>query len=126
VPSKRPVDLNLLGFKFPITAIASVLHRISGCFLFLMLPCVLWLWSLSLQSPCGFAESKAFLMHPISRLILLAVLFALYYHLAAGIRHMVMDTGLGEDLNIAKRSARGVMVLAILLTALSAVWIGWH
>lgn len=121
--TKRPVNLNLLTIRFPITAIASILHRISGFILFLFIPIFLGLLAVSLKSPDSFFIVLSVLMHPLTKLIILALLFALFYHLLAGIRHLIMDAGMGENLPQARFSAGLVMCLAIVLTALMGIYL---
>lgn len=121
--NKRPVNLNLLTLRFPITAIASILHRISGFVLFLLIPLFLTLLSVSLKNPEGFFIAHNCLTHPLTKFILLALLFALFYHLLAGIRHLVMDAGIGENLIQARFSAGLVMCLAVILTALMGIYL---
>lgn len=121
--SKRPINLNLLTIRFPITAIVSILHRISGFFLFLIIPVFLAIVALTLQSPEAFFTVHTCFAHPLTKLILLAFLFALFYHLFAGIRHLFMDGGMGEELKSARFSAGLVIVLAVLLTGLMGVYL---
>ena len=121
--SKRPINLNLLTIRFPITAIVSILHRISGFFLFLIIPVFLAVMALTLQSPEAFFTVHTCFAHPLTKLILLAFLFALFYHLFAGIRHLLMDAGMGEELKSARFSAGLVIVLAILLTGVMGIYL---
>lgn len=121
--AKRPVNLNLLTLRFPITAIASILHRVSGFILFLFIPIFLGLIAVSLQSPEGFFLAHNVLTHPLAKLMILAIFFALFYHMLAGIRHLIMDTGLGETLRTARFTAGLVMCLAVVLTTLMGVYV---
>lgn len=121
--NKRPINLNLLTLRFPITAIASILHRISGFILFFLIPVFLTLLSVSLESPEGFFIVHNGLTHPLAKLIILAFLLALFYHLLAGIRHLVMDAGIGENLTQARFSAGLVLCLAVVLTALMGIYL---
>jgi succinate dehydrogenase / fumarate reductase, cytochrome b subunit len=123
VANKRPVNLNLLTLRFPITAIASILHRVSGFILFLLIPLFLGLLSVSLKSPEGFFIVHGCLTHLLTKLIILAFLLALFYHALAGIRHLVMDAGVGENLTQARFSAGLVMGLAVGLTALMGIYL---
>ena len=56
---KRPINLNLMTIKFPITAITSILHRASGVFVFLAVPLLLWCLQYSLASPMHFLYLEA-------------------------------------------------------------------
>ena len=69
VVKPRPVYLNLLAIRQPLPAIVSFLHRVSGLLLFLLgIPLLLWGTHLSLASPDGFAQFKAVLGQPFSKL----------------------------------------------------------
>ncbi len=120
---KRPVNLDLGTFKYPITAITSILHRISGLILF---PCVfLLLYALgkSLSSEEGFNEMKAMLSTPFAKIVVWVVVSALAYHLVAGVRHLIMDLGVGETLEGGKRGSMIVLVISIVLIAVAGVWL---
>ncbi|KTD07427.1 succinate dehydrogenase, cytochrome b556 subunit [Legionella jamestowniensis] len=120
---KRPINLDLGTMKFPPMAIASILHRISGLVLFLLMPAMLYFLALSLQSVNSFMELQQKLAHPFHKLVLWAFSAALVYHLLAGIRHLLMDLGYGEHLKSGRRSAIFVIVLSIILTLLLGIWI---
>jgi succinate dehydrogenase / fumarate reductase cytochrome b subunit len=121
--SKRPINLNLLTISFPLTAITSILHRISGFFLFLVIPIFLWIMALSLRSQEAFFTVHTCFAHPLSKLLILVFLLALFYHLFAGIRHLLMDAGIAEELKSARFSAGLVIVLAFVLTGLMGIYI---
>jgi len=121
VVKPRPVYLNLLAIRQPLPAIVSILHRASGAFLFLLgIPLLLWGAYLSLASPDGFAQFKAVVAQPFSKLILLALAWAYIYHVLAGLRHLALDLHVGVDLAPARRSSAIVIVLSLLLTAIVA------
>lgn len=120
---KRPVNLDLGTMKFPAMAIASILHRISGLVLFLLLPFMLYFLSMSLNSAETFAELHTMLASPFHKLLLWAFSAALVYHLLAGIRHLLMDLGFGEDVNAGRHSAIFVIVLTVILTIFLGIWI---
>ena len=120
---KRPVNLDLGSMKFPPMAIASVLHRISGVVLFLLLPVMLFLFAKSMHSEETFVQMKTMLTHPGYKLVLWAFGAALIYHLLAGIRHLLMDMGFGEHRCAGRRTAVLVIVLAVILTIFLGIWI---
>lgn len=119
----RPVNLSLMTIKFPSTAIVSVLHRISGFFLFLLLPCVLLALRYSLTSEDGFAKVVQVLHNPVSKVVLWVILASLAHHFIAGIRHLVMDLGWGETLATSKITAWLVMMTSFILFILIGVWL---
>lgn len=112
----RPVNLNLMQIKFPIPAIASILHRLSGIVVFLFIPLLLWALKYSLTSPEDFMRMKAVLNIFWVKLALWAFLAAFVYHLLAGIRHLAMDLGHGETLTGGRVTAWFVIIVSILLT----------
>lgn len=117
VSDKRPVNLALGTIHFPLPAIASVFHRISGFALFGVLPVVLWAWQQSLASPESFqalVDCLAF------RLGVVVVLAGVIYHFFAGVKHLVMDLGIGETLEGARRWAIAVLVLSAVSIAVMA------
>ncbi|MFI4962290.1 MAG: succinate dehydrogenase, cytochrome b556 subunit [Legionellales bacterium] len=120
---KRPINLDLSTLKFPPMAIASILHRISGVLLFLLLPIMLFILGKSLHSEDLFAQTKTLLTSPLYKLVLWAFSAALFYHILAGIRHMIMDLGFGEHLCAARRSAMAIIALSVLATLFLGIWI---
>ncbi|MDI9819179.1 MULTISPECIES: succinate dehydrogenase, cytochrome b556 subunit [unclassified Legionella] len=120
---KRPINLDLGTMKFPPMAIASILHRLSGIVLFLLMPAMLYFLGLSLLSNESFAELQQTLSSPFHKLVLWAFGTALVYHLLAGIRHLLMDVGYGEELDAGRRSAIFVIGLTVILTILLGIWI---
>lgn len=120
---KRPVNLDISTIHLPITALVSILHRASGVFLFAGAALLLWMLDTSLASEEGFAAVGEMFSHPFCQLLLWAVLAALAYHTVAGIRHLIMDCGIGESLQGGQLGAKLVLVLALILIVLAGVWI---
>lgn len=116
MPISRPKHLNLIKIKFPIMAIVSGMHRLSGAVLFLFLPLLLWLWQESLVSQQSFAAFKSVVAQPLMKLVLLGLLWGYLHHLCAGIRHLTLDLNLGTDLAPARASSFAVLAISIALT----------
>jgi succinate dehydrogenase / fumarate reductase, cytochrome b subunit len=123
VNKKRPVNLDLGSLKYPPMAIVSILHRVSGVVLFLLLPVMLFILGQSLQSEVTFLHLKDVLAHPCYKVVMWGFGAALIYHVIAGIRHLMMDIGFGEHLNAGRRSAVLVIVLAVILAIFLGIWI---
>jgi len=123
VKKQRPVNLDIGTIKLPITAYASILHRVSGVFLFFAVAVLLYLLDLSLSSPEGFAQVKDCLDSEITKLVVWAILAGLGYHTAVGVRHLVMDAGIGETLQGGVLGARLAFVAAAVLIVLAGIWI---
>lgn len=121
--SQRPVNLELTKFSFPLAAIVSILHRISGIFLFAGTAVLLWLLDASLASEERFLALQETLTQPLWQIVIWAVLAALAYHVVAGVRHLLMDVGIGDSLKGGRRSALLTLVLAVILMILAGVWL---
>ncbi|CAM2920736.1 succinate dehydrogenase, cytochrome b556 subunit [Legionella worsleiensis] len=120
---KRPVNLDLGTLKFPPMAISSILHRISGVLLFILLPIMLYILGLSLQSEESFIQMKSMISSPFYKLVLWAFSASLAYHILAGIRHIIMDMGFGEHLESSRRTSIMVIILSVILTIILGIWI---
>jgi succinate dehydrogenase / fumarate reductase, cytochrome b subunit len=119
----RPVNLDLTTFRFPPAAIASILHRVSGVILFLFIPLSLWMLQLSLASPEDFETVREYFDIFWVKLLIWAALSGLFYHLVAGIRHLFMDAGVGEEKCSGQWSGKLVIGVGIVLSILVGVWL---
>ena len=119
VKDTRPVNLDLTTVKFPLPAITSILHRISGVALFFSIGVVLYLLQLSLESEAGFERVTELLRATPVKLMVWLILAGLLYHLIAGIKHLLMDWGLGESREGALRGAQVTLILALVAAVLS-------
>lgn len=116
VAKSRPKHLNLMQIRLPIPGIISIMHRISGAVLFLLLPLLLWLFQASLESPATFAGFRAVVTHPLMKLVLLGVLWGYLHHLFAGLRHLFLDLDIGTELESARLTSIIVLAAGIVLT----------
>ena len=120
---ERPVNLDLTTFRFPITAIASILHRVCGVTLFFGSFILMALLGLSLENEAGFADVLALLENGFVAFVIWGVLASLAYHLAAGVKHLFMDMGYGETLESGPLFAKVSLAIALLLMVLAGVWV---
>jgi len=121
-PKSRPVYLNLVAIRLPVPGIVSILHRVSGAVLFLFaLPLLLYAVQASLASAESFAALKTFLAHPLVKLVTIGFVWAYLHHFCAGIRYLLIDVHVGDDLAPARRSSVIVLVVSLLLTLFVAV-----
>jgi succinate dehydrogenase / fumarate reductase, cytochrome b subunit len=124
VKTKRPVNLDIGSIKLPITSYVSILHRVSGVVLFFSVAVLLCVFDASLESEQSFQSLKDCFSSPVAQLIIWASLAALAYHFVAGIRHLIMDFGVGEDsYESGRNSAWAVVAIAIFLIASISGWI---
>lgn len=119
----RPVNLDIATIKLPITAYASILHRISGVFLFVAIGVMIYALDLSLSSAEGFASVAAALDSLFAKLVVWAVLAGLIYHSVAGVKHLIMDMGYGETYEGGVLGSRITFLVSAVLIVLAGLWV---
>ena len=122
----RPINVglaDLMSFRWPVTAIASIVHRVAGGGLFVGVAFMLYALDLSLSSAAGFGDLQSLVASPAGKLVTWALLAALAYHLVAGVKHLFMDLGFGETLEGGVFAARLTIIVSAVLIALAALWI---
>ena len=124
MPDRRPVHLDLTKIAFPVTAVASILHRISGVAGFAAVALLLYMLGETLDSEQSFGRLRETMRSVPAKLALWTALSAVSYHTFAGIRHLLMDIGIGESLAGGRRSAKIVIALSTAAAALIA-WEIW-
>jgi succinate dehydrogenase / fumarate reductase cytochrome b subunit len=116
--SGRPLSPHLSVYKFKYTLTTSIMNRFTGVALSLGL-FVLVYWLMAVAGGAGRQQhAQRLLAQPWMCLIYAALLFAFCYHLLAGIRHLVWDTGHGLERSQSQRSAWLIVILSIVLTLL--------
>lgn len=119
----RPINLALHTMSFPVMAISSILHRITGVVLAVLLPYFICLLHSSLKDEQSFNQVKSLLAGGFHKFIIWGFLSALMFHLIAGIRHLIMDMGYGESVCAGKLSAQLVIVLSAIVALLIGGWL---
>lgn len=115
--NQRPKFLDLTVIRLPLAGYASILHRVSGAGLFLMLPLLIWLLDLSLSSAPEHLALFASITGSIAvKLILLGLIWAFLHHFCMGLRILLIDIHVGVEKQQARSSAMGVMVVSLSLT----------
>lgn len=117
-----PVYLDLFRIRFPVGAVTSIAHRISGAVLFLSFPFMIYLLDLSLQGPAGFARASDYLQPCWIRLGSAVLAWSLFHHLFSGVRFLLIDTGTGVTLRQARWSAWTVNIAGFLM---ALAYLGW-
>jgi succinate dehydrogenase / fumarate reductase cytochrome b subunit len=124
VNKKRPVNLDLQTIKLPLPAVTSILHRATGVALFFGAIFAVYLLGLSLDSQSGFDAAADLLQDSfLAKLIAWGFVSALLYHLVAGIKHLIMDLGYGEELESGQLAAKVTLIVGGVLILLAGVWI---
>lgn len=120
---KRPVNLDLTKFSFPLPAITSIIHRVSGVALFIGVAFLLYALDLSLESQESFDQLKQCLSSFVAKFIAWGIVSFLLYHMVAGTKHLLMDYGIGETLEGGLMGAKLTIVISVVLIVLAGVWI---
>lgn len=115
-----PKFLNLFHIRFPIGAIASIGHRISGALLLSSIPLLALALESSLSSEAAFESLRTAVDTPWWGLLLVLV-WAAAQHALAGVRHLLMDIGIGSPLGQARTSAWAVILTAAIIALAGAV-----
>ncbi len=124
--NSRPINVgigDLASFKWPITALSSITHRVAGVVLFIGVAFMLYALDLSLSSEEGFISLKEMMVSPVGKIITWGLLSALAYHFVAGIKHLLMDMGFGETLEGAQFAAKVTLFFSAALIVLAAIWV---
>jgi succinate dehydrogenase / fumarate reductase, cytochrome b subunit len=118
-----PRFLTLWNIRFPVGAIASIGHRVSGVLLLLTLPLLALALERSLRSAVDYAQLLDILRSRAIAPVMIVAIWALAHHVFAGIRHLLMDIGIGAPLSQARASAQAAIAAALIAALLAAL--GW-
>ncbi|HQQ70172.1 MAG TPA: succinate dehydrogenase, cytochrome b556 subunit [Alicycliphilus sp.] len=126
---KRPEfrNLNLFNdittYRLPLAGFTSILHRVSGMVLFILLPLVIWMFDTSVSSEISFGRFSAafnvglgFVPGWFIKLVTLALIWAYLHHLAAGVRHLYLDVTHKTTKEFGRQSAVATLVFSVGLT----------
>ena len=130
--NKRPEFRNINAFKdlptyrLPAAGWVSILHRVSGVLMFILLPFVIWMFDKSISSELSFArftsafnQGLGWLPGWFIKLVVLALIWAFLHHFIAGLRHLWMDVShTAVTMQFGTNSARVTLVASVLLTLL--------
>lgn len=117
----RPVFLNLLQIHLPVGGVLSILHRITGVLLVLAIPVSIWILQLLYSGPQGYSRVAALFDHAVVRLLVFLILWLLSQHALSGIRHLLLDLGIGYELRLARTSAWAAFMASAFMAILLAV-----
>ena len=119
--NKRPVFLNLFRIHLPVTAVLSLAHRATGILLFLLIPVMIYLLHLSVESPQGFHRLQTLVDQPLWRSALILLAWFLAHHLFAGIRYLLIDIDIGVGAAASRRGAWIVLCAGIVVMLMTLV-----
>lgn len=119
--ASAPKFLKLSQIRFPIGAIASIGHRVSGVLLVVSLPLLAFALDRSLRSKSEFEALRDLVSEPWRALLLVILVWAAAHHVLAGVRHLLMDIGVGSRLSQARTSAWAAILAAGIIAFAAAV-----
>jgi len=124
-PADRPLSPHLQVWRFHVTMLTSILHRITGVGLYFG-AFIVAAWALALASgPEWYGRVMSWLAHPLGRLVLLGMTLSYFYHLGNGIRHLTWDAGMGLNPRMAGMTGYASLLFAVAATAV--VWfVAWR
>ena len=117
----RPINLDISSIRLPITAWASISHRVTGVAMFAVSVLLIWALDASLASEQSFNQLVSVLTSTAIKPVVWLVLVVFSYHSLASIRHLIMDMGVGEDFKGGVLGARIVFVIWLLAAVLWGV-----
>ncbi|MEI4220463.1 MAG: succinate dehydrogenase, cytochrome b556 subunit [Candidatus Dasytiphilus stammeri] len=119
---RRPVNLNLTTLQFPLTAITSILHRLSGIINLIIVGIILRMLDVSLSSPDGFLQVQGWIKNIFFKVIMWKLFTILFYHIMAGVRHILMDVGIiADNYQTGRFSAQVVFIFTILISIITGL-----
>ena len=121
VTKPRPKFLTLTEIRLPLAGFVSILHRVSGAALFILLPWLIYLFGLSIRSPDSFAHFQSYVSHPLVKFILFGLIWAFLHHFCAGIRFLFLDLHIGIDKQASQSSAMAVLAVSLVLSLIVAI-----
>ena len=113
----------IVAYRLPLAGMVSILHRISGVLLFLLMPFIIWMFDTSVSSEISFdvfrsafAAGVGFIPGWFLKLVALGLIWAYLHHLIAGVRHLWMDATHAVTKEFGQSSAIVTLALSVLLT----------
>jgi succinate dehydrogenase / fumarate reductase cytochrome b subunit len=120
----RPLSPHMTIYRWPVTMMTSITHRITGMGLAGGAVILAW-WLVSISNgPEGFQSFHAIADNPVGLLVLFGLTWSLIYHFLNGVRHLAWDMGYGFDKRIAERNSVIIFALSI-IGALAVFDLGW-
>ena len=117
----RPLSPHLQIYRMPLTAITSILTRITGNALIVAVFLIVWWLLAAATSEAYFATADAVLTSWFGKLIFLGSIWAVWYHLLTGLRHLYYDSGRGLDIPTAEKLGWACIIGSVVLTLLTII-----
>jgi len=122
-PGENMRLIDALGYRLPLAGIVSILHRVSGLIMFILMPFIIWMFDTSLTSEITYSQftsvfigGAGFVPGWFFKLVALALIWAYLHHFIAGVRHLWMDATHAVTLEFGRKSAVFTLVVSLALT----------
>ena len=119
----RPLSPHLSIYKPQITSITSILTRITGNALLISTVLAVWWFMAAASGPAAFAIADSVLTSWFGDIVLFLSLWGIWYHMLAGLRHLIWDAGYGLDLPSATRLGWSVIFGSVIMTLATVTFI---
>jgi len=121
MPEFRNIHVfDLMKYRLPWAGKVSILHRVSGLLMFILIPFVLYLLDKSITSELSYQKFQAFTGNILVKIICLGLIWCFLHHFCAGIRFLMLDMHKGIDKASSAKSAVSVLVISLGLAAVCA------
>jgi succinate dehydrogenase / fumarate reductase cytochrome b subunit len=117
----RPLSPHLSIYRPQLTAITSILTRITGNALIVGALLAVWWFVAAAAGPGSFAVADGVITSWFGKLVMLGSIWALWYHSLAGVRHLIWDSGHMLDIGRAEKLGWAVVIGSFVLTILTIV-----
>lgn len=117
----RPLSPHLSIYRLPMTAITSILNRITGVALLGAGLLVVWWLLAAASSPEYYAFADAVITSFLGDIVMTLAVWALWYHALGGLRHLYWDTGEGLEVEFAEKLSYGIIGASVFLTLLTVI-----
>lgn len=121
--NSRPISPHLQVYRLPLTGIISITHRMTGVILSVGLIFFVYLLYVILAGPVSYLELQSFMQQWLAKLVYWGFIYALFFHLCHGVRHLVWDAGKSFDRETLNRYAFVELAISLLLTLIIFLFI---
>lgn len=122
--NNRPLSPHLQVYKLPLTGIISITHRVTGVLLSVGLIFIVYLLSTITAGPDAYAAMQAIASMGVVRVLYWGFIYALFFHLCHGVRHLIWDTGYSFEPETLNRYAIVELVASLALTLFTFILVG--
>ncbi|WP_128253304.1 succinate dehydrogenase, cytochrome b556 subunit [Falsirhodobacter deserti] len=118
---QRPLSPHLQVYRPQITSITSILTRITGNAMVVAVILIVWWLVAAASGPDAFRTADGFITSWFGDLVMSLSVLGMWYHLLAGLRHLIWDAGLAMEIRTAERLGIACLVGSVVLTLITLV-----